>query len=179
MSLWQAYLADILFSFRKQKELAEKAFRQVESDEDFFRKPGRFSNSIAAVIKHVAGNLASRWTNFLTTDGDKPWRDRDAEFVITEADTRASLLRAWQAGWSALFLTLTGLEEGDLQKPVTIRGEEHTVFQAIHRSLTHTAYHTGQIVYLSRLMQRDGWEWITIPPGQSQQFKAQGGKYLA
>jgi uncharacterized damage-inducible protein DinB len=179
MSLGQAYLADILFSFRKQKDLAEKAFRQVRSDEDFFRKPGEFSTSIAAVLKHVAGNLASRWTDCLTTDGDKPWRDWDAEFVITEADTRAQLLRAWEAGWATLFQTLASLQEGDLQRVVTIRGEEHSVLQVLHRSLTHTAYHTGQIVYLCRLVQQDGWEWLTIPPGQSQQFRAQGKKYLA
>jgi uncharacterized damage-inducible protein DinB len=179
MSLWKAYLDDITFSFRKQKDLAEKAFQQVVSDQDFFRKPGEFSNSIAAIIKHVAGNLASRWTDFLTTDGDKPWRNRDAEFHITETDTRTNLLTAWEAGWKALFDTLAGLAEADLLKRVTIRGEEHSVFQAIHRSLTHTAYHAGQIVYLSRMMQKEGWEWITIPPGQSHQFKAQGRKYLA
>jgi uncharacterized damage-inducible protein DinB len=177
MLLGQAYLEDIRFSFRKQKELAEKAFQQVQSDEDFFRKPAEFSNSIAAIIKHVAGNLASRWTDFLTTNGDKPWRNRDAEFVITEADTRASLVQSWESGWNNLFQTLVG--EEDLQKRVTIRGEEHSVLQAIQRSLTHIAYHTGQIVYLSRMMQKEGWEWITIPPGQSQQFKVQGRKYLA
>ena len=105
MSLWKAYLEDLRFSFRKQKELAEKAFRQVE-DQDFFKKPGEPSNSIAIVIKHVAGNLASRWMDFLTTDGDKPWRDRDAEFVIGPEDTRQRLLAAWEAGWSALFQTL-------------------------------------------------------------------------
>src|SRR5262245_12441035 len=178
MPLWKAYLDDITFSFRKQKDLAERAFRQVQSDDDFRRKPGEFSNSLAAVIKHVAGNLASRWTDFLTTDGDKPWRDRDAEFTLTEADTRAHLLQGWEAGWSALFQTLAGLGEEDMWKRVTIRGEDHSVFQAIHRSLTHTAYHTGQIVYLSRLMQKDDWQWITIPPGQSRQFRAQGRKYL-
>jgi hypothetical protein len=177
MPQWKAYLADIAFSFRKQKDLAEKAFSQVRSDEDFRRKPGEFSNSIAIIIKHVAGNFASRWTDFLTTDGDKPWRDRDGEFLLGEADTRASLIAAWEDGWNRLFQTLAGLKEEDLLKPVTIRGEEHSVIQAIHRSLTHTAYHVGQIVYLSRLVQKDGWEWITIPPGQSQQFKAQGGKY--
>jgi len=179
MSLWKAYLDDITLSFRRQKDLAEKAFRQVQRDEDFRRKPGEFSNSIAAIIKHVAGNLASRWTDFLTTDGDKPWRDRDAEFVLSDADTRAHLVDAWEAGWRALFQTLAELREADLQKGVTIRGEEHTVLQALHRSLTHTAYHTGQIVYLSRLMQKDGWQWLTIPPGQSQQLKTQGRKYLA
>jgi hypothetical protein len=175
--LWKAYLEDIIFSFRKHKELAEEAFRQV-ADEDFFRKPGEHSNSIAIIIKHVAGNLASRWTDFLTTDGDKPWRDRDAEFVIGADDTRERLLAAWEAGWAALLQTLAGLHEEDLLKKVAIRREEHTVFQAIHRSLTHTAYHVGQIVYLSRLLTRDGWEWITIPPGQSQQVKDKGGRYL-
>jgi uncharacterized damage-inducible protein DinB len=177
VSLWSAYLEDILFSFRKQKELAEKAFRQVE-DEDFCQKPGEHSNSIAIIIKHVAGNLASRWTDFLTTDGDKPWRDRDAEFVIGPEDSKERLLAAWETGWAALLQTLAGLHEEDLLKKVTIRREEHTVFQAIHRSLTHTAYHVGQIVYLSRLVTKEGWQWITIPPGQSRQAKDKGGTYL-
>jgi hypothetical protein len=149
------------------------------SDEDFFRKPAEFSNSIAAIIKHVAGNLASRWTDFLTTDGDKPWRNRDMEFVITDNDTRSSLIQAWDAGWKNLLETLVELGEDDLQKRIMIRGEEHSVLQAIHRSLTHTAYHTGQIVYLCRMLQKGGWEWITIPPGQSEQFKAQRRRYLA
>lgn len=131
MSLWQAYIEDITLSFRKQKELAEKAFSQVESDEDFFKKPGDHSNRIALIIKHLAGNLTSRWTDFLTTDGDKPWRDRDAEFVISLEDSRANLLATWEAGWTALFQTLSNLREEDLLKKVTIRGEEHTVLQAI------------------------------------------------
>ena len=177
MPLWNAYIEDILFSFRKQKELAEKAFRQV-ADENFFQKPGEHSNSIAIVIKHMAGNLASRWTDFLTTDGDKPWRDRDAEFIIGPDDTRERLIAAWEAGWAALLQALAGLQEDDLLKKVMIRREEHTVFQAIHRSLTHTAYHVGQIVYLSRLLTKEGWQWITIPPGQSRQAKDKGGGYL-
>ncbi len=168
---------DILFSFRKQKQLAEKAFRQVK-DENFFTKLGEHSNSIAIIIKHVAGNLASRWTDFLTTDGDKPWRDRDAEFIIGPEDTGQNLITAWERGWNALFQNLGNLQEADLLKKVTIRREEHTVFQAIHRSLTHTAYHVGQIVYLSRLVTKEGWQWITIPPGQSQQVKDKGEKYL-
>jgi hypothetical protein len=177
MSAWKAYLEDIIFSFRKVQALAEVAIRQV-NDRNFFHKPGEHSNSIAIVMKHVAGNLASRWTDFLTTDGDKPWRDRDAEFLIGAQDTRATLLAAWEKGWAAVFESLAGLQEGDLQKKVTIRGEEHTVFQAIHRSLSHTSYHVGQIVYLCRLLTKDGWEWITIPPGQSQQWKDEGGRYL-
>src|SRR5262249_7706685 len=152
-------------------------FRQV-ADEDFFKKPGEHSNSIAVIVKHVAGNLASRWTDFLTTDGDKPWRDRDAEFIIGPEDTRTSLLAAWERGWSALFQSLAKLQEAALRKTVNLRREEHIVFQAIHRSLTHTAYHVGQIVYLSRLVAKDGWQWITIPPGQSQRWRDQGGKYL-
>jgi hypothetical protein len=177
MSLWKAYLDDVIFSFRKQKDLAEKAFRQVR-DEDFFKKPGEYSNSIAIIIKHVAGNLASRWTDFLTTDGDNPWRDRDGEFLIGPDDTRPSLLAAWETGWTTLLQTLAGLNEDDLLKKVTIRREEHTVLQAIHRSLTHISYHAGQIVYLSRLLTTGDWEWITIPPGQSQEWKARGGNYL-
>jgi hypothetical protein len=175
MSLWKACIDDI--TFRKQKELAEKAFQQV-GDQDFFRKPGEHSNSIAIIMKHVAGNLVSRWTDFLTTDGDKPGRDRDAEFVIGPEDTRPTLLTAWERGWKVLFETLAGLKEEDLLKKVTIRREELTVLQASHRSLTHTSYHVGQIVYLSRLLTKEGWNWITIPPGQSQQAKARGGDYL-
>ncbi len=175
MFLWQAFIEDITFSFHKEKELAEKAFSQVESDEDFFKKPGEYSNSIALIIKHLAGNLTSRWTDFLTTDGDKPWRDRDAEFVISPEETRASLLTAWEAGWTALFRTLANLREEDLLEKVTIRGEDHSVLQAIDRSLAHTAYHTGQIVYVARLVKRDGWNWVTVPPGKS---KEAGRKYL-
>src|SRR5689334_3184128 len=105
MSLGTAYLGDIVFGFRKAREYAEKAIRQVRSDEDFFRKLGEHSNSIAIIMKHVAGNLASRWTDFLTTDGDKPWRDRDAEFAIGLEDTRPRLLAAWEAAWATLFQT--------------------------------------------------------------------------
>jgi hypothetical protein len=171
------YLQDIIFSFGKQKGLAEKAFHQV-NDTDFFKKPGEHSNSIAIIVKHVAGNLASRWTDFLTSDGDKPWRDRDGEFMIGDADTRPELIAAWDAAWSTLLRALESLQETDLARTVTIRGEPHTVLQAIHRSLTHISYHVGQIVYLSRLLTTEGWEWLTIPPGQSQAAKAQGGNYL-
>lgn len=177
MSLWKSYLDDIIATFRKQKEFAEKAFQQV-SDEAFFTKPGEESNSIAIVIKHVGGNLASRWTDFLTTDGEKPWRNRDREFILGPDDTRANLLAAWESGWSAVLQAICDLQEEDLLKKVKIRGEDHTVFQAIHRSLSHTSYHVGQIVYISRLLTKDGWQWITIPPGQSEQARARGGSYL-
>jgi hypothetical protein len=184
MSESRTCLEEITFCFRKQKEWADKAFAQVREDSDFFRKPGEFSNSIAAIIKHLAGNLSSRWRDFLTSDGEKSDRNRDAEFVIGEEDTRASLIAAWERGWSTLFDTLADLTDTDLQKTVRIRGEEHTAYQALLRSLTHVADHTGQIVYLSRLMQKEGWEWITIAPGQSKQFNEEmhaqkGKKYLA
>jgi hypothetical protein len=178
MSLGKAYLADVIFSFRKQKEWAEKAFGQLESDEDFFKKPGEKSNSVAIIVKHVAGNLASRWTDVLTSDGEKPWRDRDGEFIIGAEDTRPNLLAAWEKGWDILFQALGALEEGDLLKTITIRREPHTVMQAIQRSLTHAAYHTGQIMYIARLVKKDGWQWITVPPGQSRQVRERGGNYL-
>ena len=175
MSIWQAYLDDIRLSFRKQKEMAERALVQI-SDDTFFKKPGEFSNSIAAIVKHVGGNFASRWTDFLTSDGEKPWRDRDAEFVTVADEGRVKVDEIWQKGWTALFGTLDGLKEEDLLKKVRVRNEEHTVFQAIHRSLTHTSYHVGQVVYLARLLTKDDWKWLTIPPGQSKQFGK--GNYL-
>jgi hypothetical protein len=177
MSLGRTFLDDVTFSFRKQKEWAEQGFSQL-ADDEFFRRPGPHSNSVALIVKHVAGNLKSRWTDFLSTDGDKPWRDRDDEFVIGPADTRDHLLAAWQDGWAVLFATIAGLGEADLARTVTIRREPHTALQALQRSLTHVAYHTGQVLYVARLVKDDGWRYVTIPPGQSQQAKAAGGNYL-
>jgi hypothetical protein len=133
---------------------------------------------VAIIVKHLAGNLKSRWTDFLTSDGDKPWRDRDGEFLIGPDDTRARLVAAWEEGWAALSGTLSTLGEADILKPITIRGEKHTVLQAIQRSLGHVSYHVGQILYVARLVNEGPWQWITIPPGQSQRFKDQGGNYL-
>lgn len=174
MALSEAYLADVVFTFRKHKDLADKAVAQV-ADEAFFRKPGENSNSIALIIKHVAGNLRSRWTAFLTTDGDKASRDRDSEFLIKPEDTRANLLTAWNAGWAVLFDALTSLREEHLLHTITIRQEEHTILQAIDRSLAHTVYHVGQIVYLGRML-TDNWQWLTIAPGESEKMKV--GRYL-
>ena len=177
MALGQAYLEDMAFSFRKHKQMAEHAFGQLQDDE-FFRRPGKGCNSVALIVKHLAGNLKSRWTDFLTTDGDKPWRDRDGEFVLGPEDSRARLLAAWEEGWDALVRTLNGLGEEDLLKRVTIRGEGHTVLQALDRALTHAAYHTGQVLYVARLVKQGGWQWITMPPGQSRQARERGGNYL-
>ena len=177
MSVWQAYRDDVIFTFRKHKQMAEKAIQQLD-DRTFFLKPGEHSNSIAAIVKHLAGNLASRFSDFLTTDGDKPWRDRDDEFLIGAADSREKLLADWEHGWNVLMQTLEDLKEDDWLKTVRIRGEEHTVLQALHRALAHTAYHVGQITYLARLLTTGEWKWITIPPGQSKEWNARGGGYL-
>ena len=175
MSYWNAYCDDIRFSFRKQRELAEKSYQQLP-DELFFTKPAEHSNSVAIIVKHIAGNLHSRWTDFLTTDGNKASRDRDAEFVIGPDDTRAQLLDQWDQAWTVLDQAIAELQDTDWLRTITIRGEAHSVLQAIHRSLTHSAYHVGQIAYLARLLKSDDWKWITIPPGQSKQHQ---GKYLA
>lgn len=177
MDLWKSYRDDVVFTFRKHKAMAEKAFPQLD-DEAFFHKPGAHSNSVAIIVKHLAGNLASRFSDFLTTDGDKPWRDRDAEFVIGPDDTRLALVEAWERGWMTLFQALEALEEADGLKKVRIRGEEHTVLQALNRALAHTAYHVGQITYLARLLTTGDWKWITIPPGKSKEWNTRGGQYL-
>jgi hypothetical protein len=143
-------------------------------DQEFIRRPADHVNPVALIVKHLAGNLASRWTDFLATDGEKASRDRDGEFLLTEQDTRASLLAAWERGWEVLFDTLGGLGEPDLDKSVTIRGERHRVPQALLRGLSHTAYHTGQILYLVRLWRPES-PWLTVPPGQSRKV---GGAYL-
>ena len=159
------FLQDVLYEFRRHKVLAEKAMGAL-SDEAFFRRPAENVNSVALIVKHLGGNLRSRWTDFLATDGEKSWRDRDREFVIEEADTRAALMAAWEAGWKAVLETVGSLTEADLEKLVTIRGETHTVVQALVRGVTHAAYHVGQIMYLVRLLE-PGSEWLTIAPGKS------------
>jgi hypothetical protein len=166
-------LADLRHDFRRHKDLADRAVAQL-NDEDFFRRPAPHVNPVALVVKHLAGNLASRWTDFLTTDGEKASRDRDGEFLLTEQDTRPNLLTAWERGWAALFDTLESLGESDLDKSVTIRGETHRVPQALLRGLSHAAYHTGQILYLVRLWRPES-PWLTVAPGQSQKV---GGAYL-
>ena len=166
-------LADVMQEFRRHQRLAEEAVTQLD-ETAFFQRPAPHVNPVALIVKHLAGNLRSRWTEFLTSDGEKPDRDRDREFVITDADTRGSLLAAWQDGWAALWATLESLSDGDLDRTVRIRGEVHTVRRALLRGLTHVAYHTGQILYVVRLQRPDS-KWLTIAPGQSQHH---AGNYL-
>jgi uncharacterized damage-inducible protein DinB len=165
-------VADLRHEFRRHKELADRAMSQLD-ERDFVRRPAESVNSVALIAKHLAGNLLSRWTDFLTSDGEKASRDRDGEFRLAEQDTRASLLAAWERGWGALFDTLDRLGEADLDRSVTIRGEAHSVRQALLRGATHAAYHTGQILYLARLWRPDG-PWLTIAPGES---RKDGGTY--
>lgn len=176
------FLDETIATFRSYKKLAEGAIEQV-SDEEFFWEIDSESNSIAVIVKHVGGNLRSRWTDFLTTDGEKPDRDRDAEFAA-ENDSRESALQIWEAGWSALFGSLEALEVADLGKIITIRGEEFTVVRAISRSLTHTAYHVGQIAFLAKHLRSGEWKSLSIPRNKSAQFneylsaKEDKGNYL-
>ncbi|MCB0353524.1 MAG: DUF1572 family protein [Bdellovibrionales bacterium] len=162
--------------FHSYKSLAEQAFEQV-SDEQFFVRPSPTMNSIALIVKHLTGNLRSRWSDFLESDGEKPWRERDAEFEIAVDDTRDQLLKRWEESFRVVFesveaLTLSDLENGS----VRIRGEELSVVAALARSVTHLAYHVGQIVYLSRLVRGDeGWRWLTIQPKGSEEFNASLG----
>jgi uncharacterized damage-inducible protein DinB len=143
------------------------------SNGQFFERPAAHVNSVAIIVKHLSGNLVSRWTDFLTSDGEKPWRDRDREFVISPHDTRAALLAQWDRGWQAVLDTLASLSANDLEKTVTIRGEPHTAHQALLRGLDHVAYHTGQILYLVRLLCPDS-PWLSIAPGES---RTQPGQY--
>jgi hypothetical protein len=158
-------LPDALQEFRRHKRLADNAIAAL-SDAEFFHRPGPPVNPIALIVKHLAGNLRSRWTSFLTSDGEKPDRDRDSEFILTEQDTRAALLQAWERGWQTLFDALGQLGETDLTRTVLIRGEPHTVLQATLRSLTHAAYHVGQLLYVARWVHPDA-PWQTVPPGGS------------
>jgi len=162
------FLQDLRHEFNRHKDLADRAIAQLD-DHGFFEQPRNHLNSVALIMKHLAGSMASRWTDFLTTDGEKPSRDRDSEFLLTDHDTRANLLAAWDRSWVILFETIAGLTDSDFEKFVTIKGESHTVRQALLRGMSHVAYHTGQILYLVRLLRPES-SWLTIPPGQSRGF---------
>ena len=164
-----AYLDEARREFRSLKRLVEKAIAQVP-DTDFFTPLDADSNSVGILVKHIGGNLRSRWTAFLATDGEKPDRRRDSEFEREPGDTRANLLERWEAGWETLFATLETLVPGDLSREVSIRGEAHSVLRAINRSLTHCAVHAGQIVMLSRHLAAGSWQTLSIARGKSEEF---------
>jgi hypothetical protein len=166
MSAAAAYLEDVRVQFERLKTLAEKALVQVADDDLFVvldPSPGAESNSLAIVVKHMAGNLRSRFTDFLTSDGEKPDRNRDGEFEIAGRPARGAVMEDWESGWSRLFETLETLGEDDLLLEVTVRGEPLTVIQALNRQLTHHAYHVGQIVFLAKHLRSNAWKNLSLP----------------
>ena len=167
-------VAAFAHEFTRHRRLVEQALLAI-SDDNFFRRPGESVNPIALIVKHLSGNLTSRWSDFLTSDGDKQGRNRDEEFVVTAQDTRASLMAAWDEAWNIVDRTLAGLSDADLARVVTIRGEPHTVLQALIRGVSHAAWHAGQILYVARLFQADA-PYLTIAPGASRQSNV--GRYL-
>ena len=171
-AITEEYLADALSSFRAYKKLADKAIAQTRDDE-LFVKLDEEGNSIAIVMKHMAGNMISRWTDFLTSDGEKPDRNRDMEFVI-ENSNKDDLLAYWERGWKCVFDAIEPLAPDDFSRKVMIRGQEHTIVQAINRQLMHYAYHIGQIVFLAKHFRSTEWQSLSIPRNRSAEFN----KYL-
>lgn len=161
-NLGNHYLKNSIHEFRKLKDLGDKSFSQIK-DEDFFWSPDEESNSIAIIVRHLSGNMISRWTDFLTTDGEKKNRKRDEEFERIFYTDKDDVISRWEKGWNRLFKTLESLNEEDLLKEVKIRKEPHTVVQAINRQLTHYAYHIGQIVYISKHLESSKWKSLSIP----------------
>ena len=154
--------------FRSQKDLAERAIVQV-NEEHLHKALDINTNSIAVIMKHMAGNMISRWTDFLTTDGEKADRNRDEEFIDRQA-SRAEVMAHWSRGWEVLFTTMESLTDTDLHRTVQVRGEAHSVILAINRQLSHYGYHVGQIVQIARIFAGDNWSTLTIPRGESEQY---------
>jgi uncharacterized protein DUF1572 len=168
LKLTTSYLEDSIAVFRQYKTLTERAIEQVK-DEDLVRELDGENNCIAVIVKHMAGNMRSRFRDFLTTDGEKPDRNRDSEFV-DPPQSREALMKLWEDGWNYVFGALEPLSDADLTRTVTIRGEAHSVMQAINRQVGHYSYHCGQIVLLAKHFQHEHWKPLTIPRGMSQQF---------
>jgi len=162
MNIYEDYLSDTLGELRKLKKLAERAIDQV-SDEQLFLTIDPESNSIAVIVRHIAGNMRSRWTDFLTSDGEKPDRNRDGEFIISQETTRTEVMSWWEGGWELLFSALTPLRPDDFTRTITIRGEPHTIVQAINRQLVHYASHIGQVVFLAKHLKSSEWKTLSVP----------------
>ena len=173
----ESYVQLVTREFERMQSLAHNAIVQL-SDEQFFAVPSPGDNSVAIIVKHMSGNLISRWTNFLTSDGEKPGRNRDMEFQIGAHDTREESLKMWTQGWTALFDTLASVSDSDLARIITIRGEPLTVLQAVNRQLTHYAYHVGQIVYVAKHHSGPAWRFLSIPPGGSADFNREPMRYV-
>ena len=164
------YLDEARRQMRGHKRMGEGAMAQLR-DEDFFVTLDPESNSVAILVKHLAGNMRSRFTDFLTSDGEKPNRFRDQEFELTPTTTRADVMQWWEEGWACVFGAIESLKPEDVMRTVTIRAEPHTVLQAINRQIAHYAAHTGQIVFLAKHLRSSEWKTLTIPRGKSEEFK--------
>lgn len=169
------YLDELKRQLRGHKRMAESAIAQL-SDEDLFQRIDPEANSIAIIVKHIAGNARSRFTDFLTSDGEKPDRFRDREFELTSRTTRDEVMRWWEEGWSVVFAAVNSLTPEDLEHTVTIRQEPHTVMQALNRALAHYAQHVGQIVFLAKHLRGAQWQTLSIPRGKSEDYKTANPK---
>jgi hypothetical protein len=175
MDAAEHYLDEARRQLRGHKRMGEAAMTQLR-DEDFFVTIDPESNSVAILVKHLAGNMRSRFSDFLTTDGEKPDRHRDQEFELNAATTRGEVMRWWEEGWVRVFAALDPLKPEDTMRAVTIRGEPHTVLQAINRQIAHYAQHIGQIVFLAKHLRSSEWKTLSIPRGKSEEFKASSPK---
>ncbi|MBM3414962.1 MAG: DUF1572 domain-containing protein [Bacteroidetes bacterium] len=167
-SLGKEYLQTAIRRMKYYKDLGDKTFEQL-NDWDFHYRPNEESNSVAIIIQHMAGNMLSRWTDFLTQDGEKEWRNRDAEFEKGQ-QSKKELLELWEKGWDCFLSSLSSLKNKDLKKKVTIRQEELTVADAINRQLAHYPYHVGQMIYIAKIIKNKAWKNLSIPKGKSQAY---------
>lgn len=165
------YLSSVKKQFAYYKQLGDQTFAQLK-DEHLFVRFNEESNSIATIVKHLWGNMLSRWTDIFQTDGEKDWRDREGEFE-TPVSTREEMMQKWTEGWDRLFKTLDSLQPGDLERVIYIRHQGHTVMEAINRQLAHYPYHIGQIVFIGKILAEGGWKSLSIPRGQSTQYNAE------
>lgn len=169
METSKLYLETSIKVFELYKKEAEGAIEQLD-EKQLFHAPTPESNSVAVIMKHLWGNMLSRWTDFLTTDGEKDWRDRDAEFEAADIKTKAEMMQKWEEGWACMFKALNALTPADIDKKVFIRGEEYTVLRAIQRQIAHYSSHIGQIVYVAKMLKGKEWRTLSIPKGQSKAF---------
>lgn len=169
MNINKNFINSSISEFQKIKKLGDRSFSQIK-DEDFFWSPDEESNSIAIIVRHLSGNMISRWTDLLTTDGEKSNRNRDEEFERIFYTDKDDIISRWESGWSCVFEALESLKEDDLMKEITIRSEPHTVIEAINRQLTHYSYHTGQIVFIAKHLESENWKSLSIPKGGSEEF---------
>lgn len=168
------YLDNIKKLFKSYKNLAEKAILDLDNNQINYQ-PDQNSNSIGIIMRHLSGNMKSRWTNFFTEDGEKSWRERDDEFEVKNR-TKDELLTEWEVGWQRCLTTISNLSPADLNREILIRSEKHTVIEAINRQLAHYSYHTGQIIYIAKMIQSHKWKSLSIPKGKSREFNSEYSK---